>query len=1392
MENIVNNDEVNLPNNTEQGQLVPTPSEEPVSILDNAATASAYFVQDALQDTPQPQEQGSVSEQPMSGQLDTSGIAGPPGTESANASADLPIRAITPMVGVGLPPWLQSNPRVMPTYPDLPNWREQIRQTQLQAAFPERTERTLLDIPYTYAQQQVPLLDEQTGSSLEDTFQRMQSRSRSIALRSELSRLTDYRPYQNTPPSNELNPNTNVPGSNRSIFRNNMRYDGSGWSNDDRTPVQQLEDYRQDFLAPVRDIWNLLTGGEGSESQRAALNDLVYEYVLGNPVTGESSGRPINDALDTLQRVGEMFPESTRNVMETLSNAAPEPQTGNPTQYRNDWINGYFGEYGRGWVGALNTGLSYTENLGMAAVYSATDLGVALTNQLGIDIPAINSINVDFDDVISGMRFRQAFGGMDLDITNVRDGQGNRYLNFIDPRADRQTQIQQGAAGLAISALFGSSIDDALSGGMRFSRIYMEAMRRGMRPGQAMEAARRTIRIQDLRRARMRVPRFSGEDRTPPATFTSENPNVPLLNNPNPAIGELPELSPAAGVVINLDEYTNPVLTPDFTSANISPSQIAEEFNINPMATPPLPFFQPRSNDDLLRMGQQLGLIDPEQNILTNSDVARLQQVYGGSFSRFGPPAAPDVPNPNYIDVPAGTPENTGRYTVTEMVSPEYPNYVISAPAGYRLPEGFTVEEVFKELQERHNTDTVDWTLGEAIHDGIIPYTTDVDEAYNRTLRELSPTLNYGAVMFQGAGDNPATFVYSYESLMDNIDQFPIAEYNVQGILVGHGTGTMMDPRAWFSESGQRSWQSIVDEYPAGTRMMVMSCSLERNTSVNRTDQWVILESGSDEVIDAGEGNFIELPDDWEADMAMFGPTDLDTSQNYIFQYPESIEVFTPEWTQELARRVQERIKGDESAYNHHIERLIDDGADLDDMRNWVIGGDESVETLQRQQNDVIRETGEAGPEEAARANQMIRQSQPGDSLSNTIRWQLDEAPNDMTGSTRLAQSYLETSDDFVGASRGLQDLELEIDNLRRGIIERSNRLVGQGDLAKYGRGAINDEITTANLYDNVVPGTQIQDLLEPVEPANIVDDGVAWYHGTKQQGIDRVNFHHGAAHEWGVGLYVTRDADYANVAARAARTPNNPVPGTTRLRPDGSGAIYQIQADASSVIDALAPASKGVIEQFSSAVRTIFGKRFSEYWDNNIGAPNAGDMWIRTRELYSDFKGDRIPELRYREFSREVSNKLHQTGYRGIEDAGRGQRLLFPDPDGRIPMRAIPVQEGIGSDSKLESLYARRWMDAELHDRMKSPVTEAWELQSRVRTENSMMEEMFKAYNPAERQTEKLLSDMLQQERQLQADTRALGEMDLEDLQASAPEAAMKTPEFERFQNTKLDDPCI
>jgi tellurite resistance protein len=381
--------------------------------------------------------------------------------------------------------------------------------------------------------------------------------------------------------------------------------------------------------------------------------------------------------------------------------------------------------------------------------------------------------------------------------------------------------------------------------------------------------------------------------------------------------------------------------------------------------------------------------------------------------------------------------------------------------------------------------------------------------------------------------------------------------------------------------------------------------------------------------------------------------------------------------------------------------------------------------------------------------------------------------------------------DNYTGAARGLQELEGNIDELRRQIVQDAQRITGNGDLVKYGRGYVSDDLSTNSVYGGVHPGTQIQDLLDPV-PFESTTEGT-WFHGTKQQFLDRVNFHDGTPHEWGVGLYVTNDADYANVASRAYRTPNNPVPGTTRLEPSGTASVYRVETSADNLLDASAVATQDVRDVYKRSIASTFGKELSKHWDDISRDATNGELMLKVRELYANRKGPRPLETFMQEFSNKVTGELYGRGYRGIEDKTRGIRMIFPDQDGRIPMRLTPIQQGIPADDKMAAMYARHFMDAEIAAAYsKSPVAEAWEAQSKLKLENSMMENMIRSYVPAANDTQRLLDDMLQTERRLEAGTRAEENMRLEDIIRNAPEDALETPEFKQVRDIPPDETCF
>lgn len=1263
-ENIVTGGDVNVPTNTEQGSLVP--EQEPQSVMDNAATASAYFVNDAIQDTPQqPQEPQETLPPPIQAippMEQTSGIAD---------SSGLPIQAIQPLTSVGSPPWLQNNSNIQQLMGDIPQWRDRILQNQMSGMIDPRQERTITDIPYAYPTSRPPLMDSETGSRLQSTFADMLQRDRMRALQSGLGGFMRIRPQGDPNAPENLSSNTNVPGSQRSIFRNTPRFGEpqNGWNGNTGTPVEQIEQQTERnrtnanrLFAPLRDIWNLLTNGEGAEEQREAFNNLVYEYVFGNPVTGESSGEPINDAVDTVRELSEMFPQTTGVGLEALQEVSPVPNDPNDPSsgYRVDWQNGYFGEYGRGWTGAFLQGLSMTENAAMAGVYSVTDLGWALSGQAGFDIPFIEDPHVDWDDITSLYRFRQAFGGVDLDVTNVRDGSGNRYLNFIDPNADRQTQIQQGAWALGLSALFGGGVDDVLTGGFRTSRLFAESMRRtGGNVGESLEMARRWERIQDMRRARQSVPTFEGIS-TPRAQAIA------------PTVGELPELSPSAGIVVNLNEYVAPLLTPDFAAANISPAQIAQEFNIDPMSQPPLPFFAPRTNPELLSMGQQLGMIDPDVNILTNADIARLQQVFGGAFTRFGPPAPPEIPV-----------QQIGTRLELQRARME-----TEAQVSAMLEVGETPEVIRRTLD-----------------DDALVRTQKLQEQQNRAL---------------STGEPGEAEVLRANELVKSTDDVGLTETVIFQVEEAPESIAQADTRM------VQDYLIDTDNYTGAARgLQELEIEIDALRRQILPQSQRILASG--DLYRYTRGNI---------------GSEIATTNLYG-------DVFPGTQMQELLPPIEPLTTSGIASYDEFLEGL-------------------SI----AEQSAIARGT----PPTSSDIDQAIRALRSGDAqpinLDDALiaieRVDAEEFRQSFPDAdfTELARKYgIDLDDpDLLTKVLAKQGSSTRVENFRVfDSVDEINRIRGRGtDSTNYFTQAYQDYVRRNT-----------------------------WYHGTKQTNIQQINFHHGAAHEWGVGLYLSNDVDYADVASRASRTEQNPVPGTTRIDPEGRGSVYQVQTNDARMLQASDMVAPDVLADFESSVRTIFGKRFAEYWKKQIGTPRTGEMWTRTRELFSEYKGERIPEVRYREFSREVATKLSERGYNGIDDTSSGMRLVFPDSTGRIPMNTTPVRQGLGSGNKMESLYARHWMDAELQQRIPSPTTEAWELQSRVKFENSMMEELMKAYTPAANQTEQLLHDMIQMERRLAADVHAKSQMDIEDLVESAPRAAIETPEFKQF-DVPPDSPCM
>ena len=1314
-----------------------------------------------------------------------------------------PIQAATPIHSLGIPPWLQNNPTVQPLLPDIPNYGSMLAEQALQLN-PIRQGTQLSDYPYTTPQVSPPALDPGTGQRLYENFEGIQRAERRVQLRSRLEDLIDYRNYnQNRPPTNEAQRNLSVPYSNRSINRNAPRQgegEPNGWGGN---VFQNWWDNSVDQVQAVggafRDAWNLITGNSTPE-QEQAVREIWDNFVMGEPTANPSELVTTDEVITGLSNVGEMFPTARAEIGQLIERWSP--QQNEEGEYPVNLWRGEFGEFGRGIPGALNAGVNVVENLAYAGVYTLTDTARALAGEAGDSIPFLNRIPNDEERRGAAYRFGQVFSGVDLGIANVRDGSGNRYLSFVDPEASREEQINQWSTALGISVLFGGGVDNLA----RVGRLNAEDVARAVSTGQPLGTVRAARRAEELGRAAQSVPDFRPPS-TPDEAMAAATPSVPseattMFPGAQPGTTILPPTN-ASIAVQNLDEYVGAV--PNTTNlTNMTPGEVAFSLDVNPTVPPPIPFQNVRSNEELLNWGQYNGVIPPDVTNLTNADVQRLQQVHGDSFNRIGAPIElRDIPG--YRELAPGTPENTLPYGITEIVSEQYPDISVSAPGGYRLPAGLTPDDVVQRFVDKYGEVTgIDWTLSEAIADEIIPYDANAYNAYVDAFKQAYPNMRYGVVHFTNELDDDVFQPANFEALLRFGDELPFNE--VDGVMMGHGLGSIQDATGWFSVDGMRSWQEIVDEMPRGTRIMVFSCSVERAARIARyddtlgaltSDQWVILESGGNgRVINMGSGNFIGTglddvdPETVRADMEMF-PADETARANIqesvdeiIINGGEPIEVEPDMLREQLREQLIMQFRHDSSVLDEAI--LNDEG--VDEWVDLVVGEDLDVARAnQIRQTYQIRNTGEP---DVQTLDDTIRHSGEPGSVPVADYWRRTDAPVSHSGNPGAASEFLDALDDVDANGSALRELEQQIDELRREVVRQSQPII-RGDMRNLVRGNIADEIATSTQYGEIIPGTQIQELLPDVEPISVPMEG-NWFHGTRQTNISNVNYHWGTPHEYGVGLYLTNDMDYANVAARASRVPNNPVPGTTRLNPAGTGAVLRVQLDANTgILDASTEVDDSLLDVFYRSAKSIFGSKLATRLLSDLPETEVGNAWLEARRLYAEMFNSPVPEVKFREFSREVSERLSQRGYGAIVDNRRGVMMAIPDESGRIRMNVVPVQENVGGGSKVEATYARHFMEAEMHEQMKHPVTEAWELQSRVRYENALMENTLKEYKGLNNQATALVNDMANDERALVNDAIAQKEIEWRQALANAEEDAVNTPEFQRALDD-VNDQCF
>ena len=213
---------------------------------------------------------------------------------------------------------------------------------------------------------------------------------------------------------------------------------------------------------------------------------------------------------------------------------------------------------------------------------------------------------------------------------------------------------------------------------------------------------------------------------------------------------------------------------------------------------------------------------------------------------------------------------------------------------------------------------------------------------------------------------------------------------------------------------------------------------------------------------------------------------------------------------------------------------------------------------------------------------------------------------------------------------------------------------------------------------------------------------GVVHYHGTKATTLDVAAT--SASNEFGPGLYVSTDKNLARRFARA--TPAKDLLDTTTLTPrfTNQGRIFPIElVDDFNTVDI-----RNLTEQQVENLRTIFRTTLEDRADFIVSRFNSWskrhdphEWWHYVRSQFMRENGGDV--LEYVGFAEEVRDKLRLLGIDGIKDGdtiailNRGKTQVFE------PFEDAHSTGGIG-----EGLLNRYAADFDLHNRMKSPTTQA------------------------------------------------------------------------------------
>lgn len=1303
------------------------------------------------------------------------------------------------------------NPNLIYFPPDIYNWnRDRIDEiTQGIERVPQPLEPGF--IPNNFQVPTPQTLTPDVGQRLQGAFEQSQRHQRQIATRRALQDLVDYRPYNFTPPSDQLSNDPRIPASNRGVLRNQpTQGDGEpegNWLTGFASDWWERSKSQFEFLdSAIREIWGHVAGSATPE-QRQAMQELLAEYVFASPLMSAENNPNIDNAQDVLPFIARAFPRTAEILIEGVQSVFPPTDVEDPSQF--DPASGNFREFGRGTVGASLYGLSLPENILWAAIYGTLDTARAFAGDAGDNIPLLNQIPRDDERSGYGYRFNQAFSGVDLDLVNIRDGSGNRYLAMIPEGEDFETQLNWGAAAFAISTLLGNPVDDFMAAARRSTPVLLEGLRRGQGFSEALEAARRLENIRNIRRARQSVPEFG----TP-----SPSPDVPASTGTTVVQAQAAQQGLETGIQqqtliqgAEISEYQR-LLTqhenaisiysqnlPDPLNHVFQPTapEVARQTANTPLAPVELPFFVPRSNDELLNLGQHLGDIPPSVTELTNQNLYTLQQIYGETYNRFGSPLEevppftdamvqfnrrrPPTVYRQLADLGISDEPSTGiaEVLVGRVIDPEsdatLPLNILNQirRQSYDAEVNALLDEYLAnptpELARQLNRElpiVIEDILGKEIFDSmnIGDATDDIVPADNILDEMPFITRNTRELREQGWGEQ-----YT-DSELSTMLAYQSAYFTLINRLSREGTDptTLQGDVAWLAGADPEETAQILNAAPGiGNHLQQILENSEGTPGIYLRGR-EIAEENLQEFLQAHQpGRRVE----YEAFTSV--TTDEDIARQFSTQYQEVDESRTSVVFEIEGSPVEMPPIGQEEflfGRNTSFEVINVDISD-EGIRIQMRQVEELNEALRRADN--LPNPPSDSPRLLDDAREEVRQLYP----------------------TADPDPIIRSLDEYGATGRGLQELEQQIDELRRLTINQGQRL--NGDLRPYVRGNIADEIAQASVEGTVVPEVQVRQLLDPIQfnPEGIssVVTQTPWYHGTRQQNIADVSYLDGTPHEYGYGLYLTSSPAYAEIAAVASRTLNNPVPGTTRLTPSGRGNVVQVVPEIRNPLNVRDDiAFEEVRDIFKNAAESVFGKEFRRRYSEYLGDVPA-QSWLQARDTYGELYRTPMPERQYQEFSRRVNQGLRSRGVDGIYDPKRGILMALPDDAGRIPMQVTPFKTDVGSGRKVEALRARHYMDAEVAESLPLRPSEANELQSRIGFQGAMMEDLIRTYRAASQDTSNVVQELVENTKQATLGEVAQHERSLRELQQSAPTAAMETPEFQEFRRAaENDSPCL